>query len=213
MYITVTDLTKVIDGIRTRVVWERDVNEGVLRETEIAFFAQDDAGNVWNLGEYPEEYEARRFLGAPSTWISGHDGAVGGIHVHGEPAGEHADLPGWAQRRRSTSWTTRRSPQTGAEACAPVGCYEDVLVVDEWDPLAQPADGHQLKHYAPGIGPVRVDPVGGTEQETLVLVEINQLDGRDAGRARERCARPRHEGVRRGTEDLVHHAADRLLIR
>jgi hypothetical protein len=185
VYITVTDLTKVIDGIRTRVVWERDVNEGVLRETEIAFFAQDDAGNVWNLGEYPEEYEARRFLGAPSTWISGHDGAVGGIHVHGDP---RVNTPTYQAGHAPTIdfLDHAQVSATGAEACAPVGCYQDVLVVDEWDPLAQPADGHQLKHYAPGIGPVRVDPVGGTEQETLVLVEVNQLDGAALAEARER---------------------------
>ena len=62
--ITVTDLSKVVHGVRAWVVWERDFNEGVLRETELAFFAEDDAGNLWNLGEYPEEWDARRFAGA-----------------------------------------------------------------------------------------------------------------------------------------------------
>ena len=38
---TVTDLTKVIAGVRTRVAWDVDVNEGELSETELAFFAQD----------------------------------------------------------------------------------------------------------------------------------------------------------------------------
>ena len=35
----VTDLTKVIAGVRTTVVWERDYTEGELEEAEIAFFA------------------------------------------------------------------------------------------------------------------------------------------------------------------------------
>jgi hypothetical protein len=34
---TVTDLTKVIDGVRTIVVWDRDINEGQLEEAELAF--------------------------------------------------------------------------------------------------------------------------------------------------------------------------------
>src|SRR5215212_1904153 len=34
----VTDLTKVIAGVRTTVVWERDYTEGELEEAEIAFF-------------------------------------------------------------------------------------------------------------------------------------------------------------------------------
>src|SRR5262245_32717851 len=62
--ITVTDLSKVVDGVRARVVWERDFNEGVLRETELGFFAQDDHGNLWKLGEYREEGVWRRVAGA-----------------------------------------------------------------------------------------------------------------------------------------------------
>ena len=69
--LTVTDLTKVIDGVRTVVLWDRDFNMGRLTEAELAFDAQDDDGNVWNLGEYPEEYVGGVFHGAPSTWISG----------------------------------------------------------------------------------------------------------------------------------------------
>jgi len=54
---TITDLTKVIDGVRTVVIWDRDYDDGQLVEGEIAFHAQDNDGNVWLLGEYPEEYE------------------------------------------------------------------------------------------------------------------------------------------------------------
>ena len=44
---TVTDVTKEIDGIKTIALWDRDFNEGVLAEEELAFFAQDDYGNIW----------------------------------------------------------------------------------------------------------------------------------------------------------------------
>src|SRR5207247_1030002 len=54
---TVTDLTKVVDGVRTTVVWDQDLSSGVLTESELYFVAQDDDGNVWLLGEYPEEYD------------------------------------------------------------------------------------------------------------------------------------------------------------
>jgi hypothetical protein len=78
---TVTNLTKMVDGVQTVVAWDRDFLEGELQEQELAFFAQDDQGNVWNFGEYPEEYENGKFTGAPSTWIRGADGAYGGIHM------------------------------------------------------------------------------------------------------------------------------------
>src|SRR6266545_2665604 len=52
---TVTDLTKVIDGVTSAVVLDEDFGpRGVLEEAELAFMAQDHDGTVWNLGEYPE---------------------------------------------------------------------------------------------------------------------------------------------------------------
>ena len=52
---TVTELTKVIEGVRTVVAWIEDYSEGQLVESELAFYAQDNDGKVWYLGEYPEE--------------------------------------------------------------------------------------------------------------------------------------------------------------
>ena len=37
---TVTGLTKVIHGVKTLVLWDRDYSDGVLAESELAFFAQ-----------------------------------------------------------------------------------------------------------------------------------------------------------------------------
>ena len=54
---TVTDLVKHVDGAETVVALDQDYLEGQLQEQELAFFAQDNAGNVWNFGEYPEEYD------------------------------------------------------------------------------------------------------------------------------------------------------------
>src|SRR5262249_33756936 len=82
---TISDLTKKIHGVTTVVAWDRDFLKGRLQEEELAFFAQDDAGNVWNFGEYPEEYEHGKFTGAPSTWIRGTGHAYGGIHMLARP--------------------------------------------------------------------------------------------------------------------------------
>ena len=56
----VTDLTKVIGGVRSVVTWDLDYTDGELVEAELAFFAQDKEGNVWRMGEYPEEYDGRK---------------------------------------------------------------------------------------------------------------------------------------------------------
>ncbi len=94
---TVTDLTKVIDGVRNVVLYDVDYNAGQVAEAELAFHAQDDDGNVWNMGEYPEEYEEGKFTGAPDTWITGLAGARAGVIMRADPrVGTSSYLQGWA---------------------------------------------------------------------------------------------------------------------
>jgi hypothetical protein len=174
---TVTDLTKVIDGVRTEVVWDVDYQDGQIAESELAFVAQDDNGAVWNLGEYPEEYEAGKFQGAPNTWIGGLDGAKPGIHMLNDPqVGTSSYTQGRAPAIKF--WDKAKVLRTDQRICVPLGCYDDVLVIDEWSPL-DPAGGHQLKYYAPHVGGVRIAPVGGTQPEALQLVKLKHL-GRHA---------------------------------
>jgi hypothetical protein len=171
---TVTDLTKVIDGVRTRVMWDRDINDGELLEAELAFFAQDDAGNVWAFGEYPEEYDGGKFEGAPDTWIVGRAGTKAGVHMRATPRpGTSSYAQGVAP---AIGFGDRAKVQkVGQRACVPVGCYDNVLVTDETNPL-EPNDGHQLKFYAPGVGVIRAAPgVGGKEREVLDLVKVRKL--------------------------------------
>src|SRR3954449_1241592 len=78
---TVTDLTKKINGVNVRVLWDVDSQEGLVQEAELSFFGEDTAGNVWLFGEYPEEYDGGIFKGAPLTWIAGTDGAEAGVQV------------------------------------------------------------------------------------------------------------------------------------
>jgi hypothetical protein len=171
---TVTDLTKVIDGVRTVVLWDRDINGGKLLEGELAFQAQDDDGNVWNFGEYPEEYDEHgKFDEAPDTWLSGVEGARPGILMRGDPkTGTPSYRQGWAPKIEFGD--RARVYKTGVRNCVPVGCDEDVLVTDETNPF-EPADGHQLKYYASDVGNTRAEPRGGKEKEVLVLIDVRRL--------------------------------------
>jgi hypothetical protein len=178
---TVTDLTKVIDGVRTVVLWDRDYNNSVLQEAELAFFAQDNEGNVWTVGEYPEEYENGEFIGAPSTWIGGLDGADPGILVPGGSDVGFTFLQGWAPDVNFLD--CGKVYMLGQSTCVPYNCYENVLVVDEWSPL-EPGSGHQRKYYAPGVGNVQIGAVDDPEGETLVLSNILHLTPEQLAEAR-----------------------------
>jgi hypothetical protein len=183
---TVTDVTKSIDGVRSAVIWDRDLQDGELVEEELAFVAQDGDGNVWNLGEYPEEHENGKFAGAPNTWLSGRQRALAGVAMRAEPEeGTSSYLQGFAPEIQFED--KAQVSKENQHTCVPAGCYDDVLVVDEWNPLAQPDDGHQFKFHAPGVGVVRIEGRGGVEQETLVLTKLRHLGHKDLAEARKRA--------------------------
>ena len=172
LVLTVTDLTKVINGVRTVVILETDFSEGDIAETELAFKAQDDDGNVWNLGEYPEEYEDGEFVGAPSTWIAGVEDAEAGLLMQGDPrVGTGYYLQGSVPSIGFLDCA--KVFQTAQQACVPFSCYDNVLVTDEWSPL-EPSQGHQRKSYASGVGNIAIGATG-SSGEVLELVAIVQL--------------------------------------
>lgn len=184
--LTVTSLTKTLSGVKTVVVWDRDYNNGVLEEAELAFFAQDKDGSVWTLGEYPEEYQDGAFVGAPSTWIVGVANAEAGILVPGQPVVGTKFLQGFAPDINFLDCASVF--EMGASTCVPFNCYENVLVVDESSPL-DVGSGHQRKYYAAGVGNVRIGPVNDPEGETLVLSNVLQLSPQALADANEAALR------------------------
>lgn len=193
---TVTDLTKVIDGVETRVIWDRDFSGGELVEAELAMFAQDTGGNVWHFGQYPEEYENGKFDKAPA-WVAGFEGARAGIAMLADPAlGSEAYEQGFAPA--PINWEDQgRVYRVGESDCVPVECYEDVLVVEEFEPSKPGA--FQLKYYAPEVGNVRVGWRGPNDKdhEVLVLYDLVQLDEQGLAEARDEALTLDRNGYRR----------------
>ena len=171
---TVTDLTKVVNGVRTVVTYDNDYTGGELEEVELSFFAQDDDGNVWYLGEYPEELDGETVVKTP-TWIAGLHGARAGIHMPALPSpGTPSYAMGWGGS--DVHWNDRgKVDQLGQETCVPLECYSGVLVIDEFNP-DEPGT-HQLKFYARGVGGIRVGWRGAqeVEREVLELVSLEHL--------------------------------------
>ena len=170
---TVTDLTKEVAGIQTVVAYILDYSDGELVEAEIAFYAQDNDGNVWFMGEYPEVYEYGEVIEAPA-WIPGLKGAKAGIVMKADP---QLDMPSYAQGwGPAVNWNDRgRVVGLGEQVCVPTGCYEDVLVTEEFS--QQIPDAAQVKYYAPGIGNVKVTWTGkDSSREILELTTLTQLD-------------------------------------
>jgi hypothetical protein len=196
---TVTDLSKWIDGVRTLVIWERDYTAGKLGESEIAFFGQDKAGNVWLLGEYPEEYENRKVVDAP-TWISGQKGAHAGIAMLANPK---VGSPDYAQgfAPPPVEFVDRaRVYRKGQKTCVPAKCYKNVLVIEEFE-KGVPGVFH-LKYYAPKVGLVKVGWRGAkeVEKETLALVKRQQLSSKELTNARKEALKLDKNAYKRSAE-------------
>jgi hypothetical protein len=172
--ITVTNLTKMIGGVRTIIAYDLDYNDGRLAESEIALFAQDDEGNVWQFGEYPEEYEGGEIVKTPA-WIAGIQGARAGLAMKAEPAvGAPSYAQGWGP---AVGWNDRAEiAQMGERTCVPAACYTDVLIVREFSRTVPGA--FQTKYYAPEVGNVRVGWGGPKEEEReeMALVALEHLD-------------------------------------
>jgi hypothetical protein len=176
---TVTDLVKDVAGVQNRVIYDVDQSDGVVTEAELAFFAQDDAGNVWNLGEYPEEYDNGKFSGAPSVWITGLQGATGGLHMlaHAEHRlGTPEYLQGIAPAIDFLDCA--RIAEKNGTVAVPAGHFTDVLTTHERSPL-ESTTAIQTKEHAPGVGIVRIGALNDPEAEVLDLVSVEHLQGSD----------------------------------
>jgi hypothetical protein len=182
---TVTDLTKVVDGVTARVILEVDIQDGQVTESELTLFAQDDRGDVWNLAEYPETFDDNgTFTGAPSTWVAGLRNTEGGIHMLADP--EEKDV-------RNQLYLQGSAPSIDFLDCArvhsvdgtttvPLGTFHDVLTTWETSPLEN-TTAIQTKAHAPDVGIVRVSAINDPEAETLELTSNVTLHGSERSRA------------------------------
>ena len=170
---TVTGLTKAMAGVRTLVVYDVDIQDGQVQESELFFVAQRQDGSVWTLGEYPEEWDNGKLAGAPATWIAGVAGARAGTAMLARPRlGTPTYLQGFSPSIQFKDCAT--VVQTNQRVCVATGCYGGVLVVDEFAPF-DVAGGHQLKYHAPGVGVIKVAAAGGVDPEALQLTQARSL--------------------------------------
>ena len=81
------------------------------------------------------------------------------------------------------------------QVCVPAGCFHNVLQIKETNVFAT-GEGFQMKYYAPRVGNIRIDFLGGPEQETLELVKIKRLGDEGLTKARLAALRLDHRAYR-----------------
>ena len=84
--LTVLNETKIIDGVETRVVEDRELKNGQLIELTRDYYAIDSGTNdVYYFGEDVDVYENGKVVGHEGAWLSGVKGAKFGMMMPGTP--------------------------------------------------------------------------------------------------------------------------------
>jgi hypothetical protein len=165
--LTITDETKVIQGITTTVVKDVVYANGLLDEKTTDWYANDNDGNVWYFGEATATYDENGdVITTEGSWEAGVDGAVAGTIMPADPMPTDAYRQEFSQgHAEDQGWIVQR----GVNVDVAYGMLDRVVRSFEWTRL-EPGVVSE-KFYAPGLGIVREwDVSGGTERLELVDV-------------------------------------------
>ena len=153
LQITVLDETKMVDGVNTRVVEEKEWKDGKLHEIARNYFAIcPQTKDVFYFGEDVEFYENDKVVKREGSWLAGVNGNKAGLMMPGTPKSNmkyYQELaPGVAMDRAEI--------ETLTETCkTPAGTFSGCMKVKETSAIELLAK--EYKYHAPGIGLVRDD--------------------------------------------------------
>ncbi len=163
--VEVTDETTMIaNGVEARVVRDTVTENGEPVEITDDWYAQDDVGNVWYLGEHTGEYRNGEVTTRAGSFEAGVDGAEAGIAMPANPVAgmeyRQEYLEGEAEDEAAVITVGEERVEV------PYGYFdEDVLMTRDLVPLEPRVQ--EFKLYAPGVGlllAVHTDGDGGREE-------------------------------------------------
>ena len=161
--VTVTDVTKVVNGVTTVAVLDQDIDAGQVGEASLDFLAQDKYGNVWYMGSYTEIYQGGQFVNAVDAWLTPKRGSRPGVWMMADPQ------EGMKYVEAHNSRETIRAEVTKVDdrKCVPFKCFKALQVLE---------DGTEYKYFGPGVGHIATEPnYSGGEQEKEVLTNVVKL--------------------------------------
>jgi len=124
--------------------------DGNLKEATLDYFAQDDAGNVYYLGEDVDEYKNGQVSGHSGAWLYGKDTQILGLIM---PADPKVGMKFKSEDAPPITWEEDEIVSRSETAKVPAGTYAKCLKIKE-----KASDGDtEYKLYAPGVGVVEED--------------------------------------------------------
>ncbi len=177
--VEVLEETRVVNGVTCVVVRDQVFLDELLIEDTHDWYAQDDEGNVWYMGEDVINYEYDdddNLIGTDNdgAWEAGVDGAIAGIIMKATLiVGDSYQQEFYEGEAEDMGKIEALGVQVELEDGS---IYNDCLQTLEWDPL-QP-DDEEYKYYAPDVGLIKEELVDGdeaAEQKGIFLTGIDRV--------------------------------------
>jgi hypothetical protein len=148
LVITVLNETKRIDGVETRVVEEKETQNGKIVEVSRNYFAISKRTNsVYYFGEDVDEYKGGKISGHDGSWLSGVNNAKFGLAMPGlallNAKYQQEVAPGVAMDRAEIV-------NVSEEVSVPAGKFANCIEIEESSPLEPGSEA--TKAYAAGVG-------------------------------------------------------------
>jgi hypothetical protein len=161
--VTVTDVTKMVNGVKTVAVLDQDIDAGQVGEASLDYLAQDKFGNVWYLGSYTEIYEGGQFVNAVDAWLAPKRGARPGVWMMADPK----EGMKYVEAHNSRETIHAEVTKVGEKKCVDYDCFKSLVILE---------DGSEFKYFGPGVGHIATEPnYSGGEQEKEELVNVVKL--------------------------------------
>jgi hypothetical protein len=148
LIVTVLNETKVVNGIETRVVEERESEDDELIEVSRNYFAlcaPDD--DIFYFGEDVDMYEDGEIASHEGAWLAGIDDAKPGVII---PAMPEVGLKYYQEIAPGVAEDRAEITSLDEVVDTPAGKFENALKVEETTPLEPGVK--EYKFYAEGIG-------------------------------------------------------------
>jgi hypothetical protein len=158
---TVLDETRVIDGVETRVVEDRESKNGKLAEASRDYYAIDrSTHDVYYFGEDVDMYKNGKVIGHQGAWLSGVKGAGFGLMM---PGAIKVGLKFYQELARGVAMDRAEVVAVGETVKTPAGTFTGCVHMKDTSAIER---GTVHKWYAPGVGLVK--------ESEFVLVKIEK---------------------------------------
>jgi hypothetical protein len=155
LVMTVLNETKIVNGIETRVVEEKETEGGNLVEISRNYFALcKPTNNAIYFGEDVDIYENGEKVSQEGAWLAGQNGSKAGMIMPGKV---EVGLKYYQEIAPGVAEDRAKIVSVNGSMVTPTGTFDQVLKTEETNPLKP--EEKEFKFYAPGIGLIQEEAI------------------------------------------------------